>query len=199
MTEKVLSELAADHSAKHKLNRAQRERRERILRKNRDRRKKCAKCGGVKSLIDDFARHDTSSDGFASYCNDCRNGLNTRRRKVNISFRLKHHIATRVAKQFENLTLPERYVKDLEKYLGYNMGALRKALHANLKLREGISLKEAIARDYHLDHIKPLSLFKPSSINSPVFKDCWAINNLKMIPAADNLAKGAKYSGDVSG
>lgn len=184
MTRLISPELAADHHA--------------IRKPKRERRKKCAKCGGVKPVIGNFAKHDTSSDGFASYCNDCRNGLNSRRRKVNISFRLKHHIATRVAKQFENHNgtsrLPERYVKDLEKYLGYNMGKLRKALNAKLQEDAGVSLKEAIAKDYHLDHIKPLSLFKPRTIESQAFRDCWSISNLKMIPASDNLAKGATYS-----
>ena len=158
------------------------------------RQKRCAKCR-EKKIITEFAKHDTSSDGRASYCNACRNGLNFKRRNENIPFRLKHHIATRVATQIGVDNLPKGYVKDLEKYLGYKMIRLKAVLQADLREREKITLRDAINRGYHLDHKKPLSLFKVNAITEQAFRDCWAIDNLSMIPAEDNLAKGSKFNG----
>ncbi len=157
------------------------------------RKKRCAKCK-EKRPITEFAKHDTSSDGVASYCNTCRNALNTKRRKENFSFRLKHHIATRVATQIGRNNLPEGYVKDLEGYLGYNITKLRRILNLDLKKREGITYRDAINRGYHLDHKKPLSRFNVKKITDKAFRDCWSPYNLSMISAKDNLAKGAKYS-----
>ncbi len=156
--------------------------------------KKCPKCGQKKAATAEFfAKHDTSSDGLSSYCKACRNNMRKKRQIGNIRFRMKHHIATRVARQLGGATnLPVGYVKDLNGYLGYNMTALCDYLNADLREREGISLKEAVSRGYHLDHIYPLSLFPVEAIIDNSFKECWAINNLRMISAEANLAKGAK-------
>src|SRR5690606_30421232 len=52
------------------------------------RRKTCAKCG-QKKTIDQFPKHTTSSDGFASYCKVCKNQLNVDRRKKDPVARIK--------------------------------------------------------------------------------------------------------------
>lgn len=158
------------------------------------RKKKCAKCGLTKQAEKHFAKHSGSSDGRASYCNTCRNALNTKRRKENAGFRLKHHIATRCLKQLKATPggTPEELTKNLESYLGYRIWQLRIKLDNELRRNEGINLKEAIEQGYHLDHIKPLSSFDVKSASCPEFVACWAIDNLRMIPADENLAKGAK-------
>lgn len=154
--------------------------------------KRCSRCGTVRPLTQ-FGKHEDSADGHQSYCNVCKNALNAKKRKNDICFRLKHHIASRVLKQFGN-GAPPNTTRDLEVYLGYTMWQLRAALEEDLKTREGISLKDAFARNYHLDHIRPLSSFNVSGPGVE-FQSCWAISNLRMISASENLQKGSKYNG----
>ncbi len=109
--------------------------------------------------------------------------------------RLKHHISTRVQKQLEDCKvpqIPEGLTRDLEKYLGYSMAALVKKLNEEVKADYGISLKEAFRQNYHLDHIHPLWTYKVREVGDEIFQECWAIKNLKMVPAEVNLAKGGK-------
>jgi len=46
---------------------------------------------------------------------------------------------------------------------------------------------------WHIDHIKPISLFNFESINDPEFKKCWELNNLQPLWAIDNIRKHNKY------
>lgn len=47
--------------------------------------------------------------------------------------------------------------------------------------------------EWHLDHIKPISLFDFESMDDPGFKECWALENLQPLWAEDNLRKSNKY------
>lgn len=157
--------------------------------------KKCAKCGLVKPL-EEFGSNSTSSDGRQTYCRPCKNHLNTLKRQNDMDHRIKHHIATRVAKQLEG-NLPPNYTQNLEQYLGYKIWQLRKALENDLAFRGLTTLRETFRMNWHLDHYKPLSSYNVKSIDSQEFKDCWAISNLRMIPAAENLAKSNKILEDT--
>lgn len=154
--------------------------------------KKCSKCGQLK-LSSQFPAHSGTSDGKAAYCNQCKGEKNKELRTENEGFRLKHHIATRVLKQIPKANQPSGLTVNLETYLGYKIVQLKGALNSELGAREGISLKEAFEKGYHLDHIKPLSSFHPTVPGDDEFKACWAIDNLRMISAQENLAKGATY------
>lgn len=46
---------------------------------------------------------------------------------------------------------------------------------------------------WHIDHIKPISLFEFKSVNDPEFKECWNLDNLQPLWAKDNFSKGNKY------
>ena len=46
---------------------------------------------------------------------------------------------------------------------------------------------------WHLDHIKPQSLFKYETAEDPEFKLCWASENLQPLEAIENMRKGNKY------
>ncbi len=159
--------------------------------------KKCPRCG-KKQGLENFAKHDTSSDGYQSYCKQCKSNMHKRKRKKNITFRIKHHFATRIKDQLGN-ACPQHLSRDLEEYLGYRISKLRSHLGEELQLREGITVREAFERGYHIDHVRPLSSFHCAEVDSEagleLFRECWAITNLVLISAEENLAKGAKYSG----
>jgi hypothetical protein len=149
-----------------------------------------------------FGRNVDSADGLQSICMECKNPMNTAARVKNVAQRVRHHTATRCLTQLGDLA-PEGFVADLEKHLGYKIARLIKRLGADLKEREGPNrkLRDALQEGYHIDHIKPLSSFeviiKPAGMGEIVdwdaFRACWALDNLRAIPAADNLAKGAKH------
>ena len=157
--------------------------------------KKCAKCGEAQPVTN-FAKHTTSSDGRASYCNNCRNNLGAKRRKKNLAYKLRHHIHARIIKYSYTNGIPKGLVTDLERYLGYSMFQLKKYLQKDLFDREGITLREAFDRGYHREHITPLSSYDIKDIGDREFLQCWEMTNLRMITAEENLAKGAKMLGD---
>jgi hypothetical protein len=159
----------------------------------KERMRKCIKCGERK-LLTEFGKHSKDSNELQSYCKACKNGLHKKRMEDNLTARVRHHFATRIASTLGRYA-PKKLVQDLETYLGYPMRKLIMALDEELKLREGISLRSAMIRGYHIDHIRPLSSFKvvlDNDVDWDEFQRCWAIENLRAISAQENLAKGAK-------
>ena len=50
-------------------------------------------------------------------------------------------------------------------------------------------------RKLHIDHIRPVSSFNLTGEVDDEFLACWALDNLQLLPAAENLAKGASWDG----
>ena len=48
--------------------------------------------------------------------------------------------------------------------------------------------------EWHIDHIKPQSLFNFTSVNDKEFKECWALENLQPLEATENIIKSNKYT-----
>ena len=143
-----------------------------------------------------FGTHN-SSDGLQSICFTCKNIANNKARDKNIVARVRHHTATRCLTQLGPL-VPEGFTRDMEDYLGYKITALVRHLGAELKDREGShrKLRDALHDGYHIDHVRPLSSFSvvtPNGVDWDAFRCCWTMTNLKAIPGAENLAKGARY------
>ncbi len=172
--------------------------------------KKCIKCRGWhprEDILDDdnnvvrkhgFGKHEDSSDGLQSICFFCKNRMNTKSRAKNVVQRVRHHTGTRCLTQLGKPHTPPNFVANLEDYLGYKITTLVKALSKDLKEREGNKrkLRDALNEGYHIDHVKPLSSFAVIGnigVDWDEFRECWAISNLRAIPADENLAKGATY------
>lgn len=153
--------------------------------------KRCSKCGKSKAL-NDYPKHSTSSDGHAAYCRDCKNGLAKDRRLKDPIARLRHYTVTRIKNEWPKEDIPKDIQSNLEAYVGYELYELKKKLKEEVRSMYGISLIESFKLGYHLDHIKPHSSFDAKEIGDDDFKACWAIENLRMIPALENLQKGAK-------
>jgi len=77
------------------------------------------------------------------------------------------------------------------KYVDYSVEELK--IHLENKFREGMSWDNY--GEWHIDHIKPKSLFNITGINSDEFKECWSLNNLQPLWASDNCAKGNRFIG----
>jgi len=46
----------------------------------------------------------------------------------------------------------------------------------------------------HIDHIKPMSSFKFETAEDEAFRKCFTLSNLQLLPASDNMRKGAKVN-----
>ncbi len=46
---------------------------------------------------------------------------------------------------------------------------------------------------WELDHIKPLSSFQYETLDDPLFRECWALTNLRPLLREENASKGAKH------
>lgn len=72
----------------------------------------------------------------------------------------------------------------IESLIGYEIDQLMDNLES--KFEDGMSWKNM--REWHIDHIKPRSLFSSKEI-----KECFDFSNLRPMWAKDNLKKGIKY------
>lgn len=163
------------------------------------RKQKCVRCGLLKPGSE-FGSHG-SEGGLQSYCKECKNNSQARRRTENVVLRLRHHFLTRIHRQL-GPSCPKDMDSNLESYLGYSLAYLKAELKKDLKRRnKDISLLGAIQEGWHVDHITPLHSFQSRididpSLQDPAalqaFKECWHYTNLSLIPSADNLAKGGR-------
>jgi len=156
---------------------------------------KCMKCGEIKP-IEEFGSNKSSSTGYQSYCRLCKNANHAKNQANNMQMRLRHHFYTRMASTLRRV--PDDLYPNLEEYLGYRLKDLVKALDRDVRAEFGFNLRKAVnVYGFHIDHRKPLSSFEAPYVESVEFKECWAISNLKAIPADENLSKGSRILGPI--
>ena len=51
---------------------------------------------------------------------------------------------------------------------------------------------------WHVDHIVPKSKFPYTNLADPLFKECWALSNLRPLRGIDNLKKGTNMPAEIS-
>jgi len=96
--------------------------------------------------------------------------------KFNFSSLLRYHLKNKnKAKTFD--------------IVGYSVKDLKQ--HLESKFQDGMSWDNYGL--WHIDHIKPASLFKYNYYTDPEFLDCWNLNNLQPLWAKDNILKSNKY------
>lgn len=47
---------------------------------------------------------------------------------------------------------------------------------------------------WEVDHIKPLRLFQYTSLDDPLFKEAWALSNLRPLSCVENMNKGSRHA-----
>lgn len=78
--------------------------------------------------------------------------------------------------------------------LGYTREDL--ANHLESHFTDGMTWERFMAGEIHIDHRIPVSYFRPESEESPEFRMCWSLTNLRPLWAADNLAKADSLPDD---
>jgi len=79
-----------------------------------------------------------------------------------------------------------------ETLLGYTRDRLMSRLTRTLP--SGYTWNDFLAGTLHIDHITPVSAFNFKSVTDLDFKRCWALKNLRLLPAKENMRKGAKLT-----
>lgn len=76
------------------------------------------------------------------------------------------------------------------KLVDFTIEELEKRLKETIP--EGYSWQNFLNGELHIDHIIPKSKFNYEKPSDPDFKKAWSIKNLQLLPAKENLIKGAK-------
>jgi len=108
--------------------------------------------------------------------------------KTNVWAHLRHRVGTLLRRSLSNYTISNTK----QELLGYSYKEL--AVHLERQFNNGMSWDEFMKGNIHIDHIIPVSHFKPTSTDDPNFKHCWALCNLRPLWAKDNLTKAARVA-----
>lgn len=134
--------------------------------------KKCSVCNKVKRINENF------EDG-RSLCSSC-NSL--RKMEENPKFALECRLRTRLRDAFKTYSEGGKTAPSKEYGIDYQA------------IFEHIGPCPGNREDYHIDHIKPISLFDFD--NPEQVRLAFAPENHQWLTKKENLQKGAKYSGD---
>jgi len=77
-----------------------------------------------------------------------------------------------------------------EDLVSYNLVQLKK--HLKSTMPDDYSWNDFLSGDLHIDHIIPISEFNFTKPEDLQFQQCWALDNLRLLPAKENLKKGSK-------
>jgi hypothetical protein len=107
-----------------------------------------------------------------------------RQRELRPDVRLR----SRISAQLRAVVTTGKGGKKASELLGYSMEELR--LHLERQFLPGMGWHNA--REWHIDHIVPLSSFTITGTDDPELRRAWALANLRPLWAKDNIAKGAQ-------
>lgn len=82
--------------------------------------------------------------------------------------------------------------KHWESILGYTYKQLKQRLTKTMPA--GYEWDDYMNGKLHVDHKIPILVFNFDKIEDTDFKKCWALRNLQLLPALENISKGAKLT-----
>ena len=80
--------------------------------------------------------------------------------------------------------------KEWEGKVGYTLKHLVK--HLKKTIPKGYNWQDFLDGKLHIDHIIPKKVFNFTEPEHTDFKRCWALENLRLLPARENIIKNAK-------
>ena len=79
-----------------------------------------------------------------------------------------------------------------ESLVGYSIKDLIKRLKKTIPV--GYTWQDCLNGSLHIDHKIPIDAFNFNSPENPDFQKCWALNNLQLLPARENVIKYNKLT-----
>ena len=111
-----------------------------------------------------------------------------KRLKIDLKFCLNFNIKSAIWQSLHGTKNRRKW----QNLVGYDVLTLKK--HLQKTMPKGYTWNDYLAGNLHIDHKIPISVFnfiKPEHID---FKRCWALKNLQLLPAKDNLKKSNKLT-----
>lgn len=155
----------------------------------------CAHCGRALRMLP--ARSQLYQKHF---CNATCNGMwqsQHSRGKVNPNYRggtpERRKVARRISASIRAAITEHKAGRTWESLVGYSLKELIKRLKSTMPPafdwdKDFVKAKGGL----HIDHIIPVTAFNFESPNDLDFKRCFALKNLRLLPARDNMRKGGK-------
>jgi len=109
------------------------------------------------------------------------------KRKNDLEYQLNSRITRSINSSLKKGIKNHRLWCDL---INYNVEQLKKRLEFTMP--KGYTWQDFLNGNLHIDHIIPISAFNFLSSEHLDFRRCWALNNLQLLPAKENMSKGAK-------
>ncbi|GAG98711.1 unnamed protein product, partial [marine sediment metagenome] len=82
--------------------------------------------------------------------------------------------------------------KHWEDLVDYKLNDLKKRLFQTMP--NGYCWQDFLDGKLHIDHIVPIVVFNFTQSEHTDFKRCWALNNLQLLPARENMIKHDKLT-----
>ena len=110
------------------------------------------------------------------------------RLKTDLKFNLNFKMRRAIGESLKGNKAGRRW----ESLVGYTLADLIKRLNETMPV--GYTWQDFLQGKFHIDHIIPISVFNFTRPEHTDFKRCWALSNLRLLPAKENLIKGAKLN-----
>jgi len=105
---------------------------------------------------------------------------------------LKCNFNTKISNAIRQSLNKNKNGKHWENLVGYTLGDLMKRLKSTMP--KGYDWNDYLKGHLHIDHRIPISAFNFSMPEHIDFKRCWALENLRLLPAKENMIKHNKLS-----
>jgi hypothetical protein len=108
------------------------------------------------------------------------------RRRTNLKINLNHKISTAIRLSLRN----NKNGRKWEILVGYSLNDLIEKLEKAMP--KGYTWQDYLEGRLHIDHIIPKSVFNFNKSEHTDFRKCWALDNLRLLPAKENRVKHNK-------
>jgi len=103
---------------------------------------------------------------------------------------LKYNLNCRMSAMVKNSLRGNKGGRHWEDLIGYTL--INLINHLKKTIPKGYSWHDVLQGRLHIDHIIPISAFNFTKPEHTDFKRCWALENLRLLPAEENLRKNNK-------
>jgi len=117
---------------------------------------------------------------------DRQNSYRKNRYKIDLKFNLNSRISIIIWDSLKG----NKAGRHWESLVGYTLSDLIRRLDKTMPV--GYTWQDYLQGKLHIDYIIPISAFNFTRPEHIDFKRCWALNNLRLLPARENIKKGAK-------
>ncbi len=156
--------------------------------------KRCPSCSEVKSM-NEYTNSNMHTDGVRSYCKACER-INAKERYHLVEsqdphYRLRKAVSQSIRKALRASGRSKQGISCME-YLDYSIDELKDHLTSLFTPEMNW---DNYGTYWVIDHIKPQAMFPYQSMESDVFKECWALENLRPLHWYENNTRGSLYDG----